>query len=489
MGIQGIYAIGTQIHLSWRPVQTSVKTISIARLCEIMDLPCPVGTAGSISGVSIDSRTIQPDDCFFAVQGENFDGHDFVENAREKNAACVIVEKRPPADLKIPAIQVPDTIEALGRLAAWHRSQLAATVIGITGSAGKTGTRRILSQVLSSRFRCRQSPKSFNNRIGVPLTLLSAQDDDQILLVEIGSNHPGEIAPLAKMARPDIAVITHITPAHLEGFGSIQAIIEEKASILDGLAPEGKVFINGDVPELAAWIRRKYNRPFTMVGQSPWCDIRPESMHTSGTSGWLRIEGQIIQVPLAGMASLKNVLTVWSICRDFNIPLSDFAQAVRMVKPDDMRLQIEHIGPVTILNDCYNANPASMENALDCLAQIAAQQKRRSVVIAGDMKELGPHSVSLHRQVGAIAARCGIHVILAAGQFAQAFMEGAAKTDNTPGKIEQIRTFGSTEALCNNVHRFIRPDDIILVKASRSARFEYVVDRLRDLFGKQQTTD
>jgi UDP-N-acetylmuramoyl-tripeptide--D-alanyl-D-alanine ligase len=162
---------------------------------------------------------------------------------------------------------------------------------------------------------------------------------------------------------------------------------------------------------------------------------------------------------------------------------------MRTVRPAEMRLQIEHIGPVTVLNDCYNANPASMENAIDCLARMAAQQKRRGVFVAGDMKELGPHSASLHRQIGRFAAERGIRVILAAGEFAESVMEGARKTDNAGGRIEQLRTFGGVEGLCNNVHLFIRPDDIILVKASRSAHFESVVARLRDLFGKQQTTE
>ncbi len=466
-----------------------MNTISIANLCEVLGAACPAGATGEIGGVSIDSRTIRAGDCFFAIQGENFDGHNFLSDAQKKQAACLVVSRKPPFNPDIPVIQVDDTVQALGQFAAWYRRQLSATVIGITGSAGKTGTRQILHHVLSRQFRCRQSPKSFNNQIGVPLTLLSAQRDDEILLVEIGSNHPGEIAPLAKLAQPNIVVITHIAPAHLEGFGSIQAIIEEKASILEGMSPDGKIFIGGDVPELAAHIRRTYKCPFTMVGESPFCDLRPDCMHSSGTAGWLRLEEQTIQVPLAGIANLKNVLIAWAICRDFKVALSDFAQAIRTLRSGDMRLQIEHIGPVTVLNDCYNANPASMENALDCLARMAAQQHRRSVLIAGDMKELGPHSRSLHRQIGAAASRCGIEVILAAGQFAEALVEGAEKTDNTHEKIEQMRTFGSLEALCNNVHRFIRPDDIILVKASRSARFEYVVARLRELFGKQQTTE
>lgn len=466
-----------------------MKTLSIANLCNALSMPPPAAPAGPITGISIDSRTIRPGECFFAIRGEVFDGHDFLRDVQQKQAACVVVEKEPPADLSIPAIQVPDSIQALGQLAGWYRRQLPIKVVGITGSAGKTTTRQILHHVLSRHFRCRQSPKSFNNQIGLPLTLLSADSNDQILLAEIGSNHPGEIAPLSRMAQPDIAVITHIAPSHLEGFGSIRAIIEEKASILEGLAPGGKAIISGDVPELAAWIRQKYKIPFTLVGESPYCDIRPERMHSSGTSGWLHIEGQIIPIPLAGVANLKNVLTVWSICREFEIALSDFVQAVRTLRPFDMRLQIEHSGPITILNDCYNANPASMENALDCLARMSAHQKRRSVFIAGDMNELGPHSISLHRQVGAFAARCGIRLILATGRFAQHYIEGASTTDNVNEKVEPMRTFGSIEALCNNLHTLIQPDDIILVKASRSAHFEEIVDRLRDLFGQQSKTD
>jgi UDP-N-acetylmuramoyl-tripeptide--D-alanyl-D-alanine ligase len=466
-----------------------VKPIAISSLCEALGMSCPAGGDQTIRGVSIDSRTVKAGDCFFAVRGANFDGHDFLREVQDKGAVCAVADREPPADLKIPAVRVGDTVAALGQLAGWYRGQVPAAVIGITGSAGKTSTRQILYHVLSGRFGCRQAPKSFNNQIGVPLTLLSTEPDDQFLIVEIGSNHPGEIAPLARMARPDIAIITHIAPAHLEGFGSIGAIVEEKASILEGLGPEGKIFINGDIPELAAYIRRKYNRPFIMVGESPYCQVRAESMHSCGTSGWLRIEGQTVPVPLAGTASLRNVLTVWSVCRELGISLSDFAGSLRTVRPAEMRLQIEHIGPVTVLNDCYNANPASMENAIDCLSRMAAQQKRRGVFIAGDMKELGPHSVSLHRQIGRFAAERGVRVILAAGEFAESVMEGARKTDNAGVRIEQLRTFGGVEGLCNNVHLFIRPDDIILVKASRSARFESVVARLRDLFGKQQTTE
>lgn len=466
-----------------------MKSIAISNLCRPLGVPWPTGKDQIFNGVNIDSRTIKPGDCFFALRGTNFDGHDFLRQVQDKGAVCAVVDKDPPSDLKIPTIRVSDTVAALGQLASWYRRQIPAAVIGITGSAGKTSTREILYHILSSRFRCRQAPKSYNNQIGVPLTLLSAEPDDQYLIVEIGSNHPGEIAPLTRMARPSIAVITQIAPAHLEGFGSIGAIIEEKASILEGLEPEGKIFINGDIPELAAHVRRKYNRPFVMVGQSPYCQVRAESAHSCGTSGWLRIEGQTIPVPLAGTASLRNVLTVWAVCQELGFSLSDFVGSLRTVQPASMRLQIEHIGPVTLLNDCYNANPASMENAIECLSQMAAQQKRRGVLIAGDMKELGPHSIGLHRQIGRFAAERGIDVILAAGEFAESILEGAQRSDNAQTRLEQFHLFAGVEGLCNNVHLFVRPDDIILVKASRSARFELVVARLKDLFGLQQTTE
>ncbi|HPP55085.1 MAG TPA: UDP-N-acetylmuramoyl-tripeptide--D-alanyl-D-alanine ligase [Anaerohalosphaeraceae bacterium] len=441
----------------------------------------------AVAGVSIDSRTLQPGECFFAVPGERFDGHAFLKEAEQKGAACVVVQKEPLTDLKIPVIRVEDTVRSLGRLAAWYRRRLKTRVIAITGSVGKTTTRHLLHCVLSRRFRCRQAPKSFNNQIGVPLTLLSAQPEDEILLVEIGMNHPGEIAPLSRMACPDIAVITHIAPAHLEGMGSVAAIIQEKASILEGLASDGKVYINGDIADLVGYIRQHYSCPIITVGEGADCTVRAERMHSCGTNGLLQLQGQTIRIPLAGMASLRNCLMVWAVCRDFGIGLSDFAEAIKTAGAAPMRLQVEHIGPLTVLNDCYNANPASMENAVDCLVRMAQVQGRRSVFIAGDMLELGAESESLHRQLGKFAAEQGVVVLLSAGRFAQVLAEGAARADNHMGSGCVRIAFGTVESLCNNLHFYIRPDDIILVKASRSVRLERVVERLRELFGGRQS--
>jgi len=170
-----------------------MKSLTLSNLCEALGRPNPLRREILLSGVSIDSRTIQPGDCFFAIAGDRFDGHDFLEEAQRKQAACVVVQKEPSAKLSIPVIRVDDTVDSLGQLAAWYRRRLSGIVIAVTGSAGKTTTRHILHHVLSRRFRCCQAPKSFNNQIGVPLTLLAARQDDEIVLVEIGSNHPGEI--------------------------------------------------------------------------------------------------------------------------------------------------------------------------------------------------------------------------------------------------------------------------------------------------------
>ncbi|MCI0500044.1 MAG: UDP-N-acetylmuramoyl-tripeptide--D-alanyl-D-alanine ligase [Planctomycetales bacterium] len=438
-----------------------------------------------VTGVSIDSRTVEPGQAFFAIRGENFDGHEYAVSAIEKGAACVVVE-RPvalPPKYDTPVIGVDNTIAALGRLATWYRSQLGATVIAITGSVGKTTTRNLLCQVLSRFYKCRQAQKSFNNHIGVPLTILSAQMDDDILLLELGSNHPGEIAVLTRMVCPDVAVITLVSPAHLEGFGTLDAILKEKASIAWGVKSKGMLYINGDQPQLVEYIKKTYARRVTTFGTSPNCDVIGADLRTEGSAGWLSIEGRRISVPLAGRANLMNVLTVWSICRDLKITLSDFAEAIQSIKPIAMRLQMHAIGRLTVLDDCYNANPVSMANALSCLHSIGIRSGGRTVFAAGCMGELGEQSKQLHQELGANAVAEGVQVILAAGLFAQDILSGA-KQAGLPE--DRMQAFENTGQLCDNLHKWLRPDDIILVKGSRSAGMEKAIIRLRELVEKQE---
>jgi UDP-N-acetylmuramoyl-tripeptide--D-alanyl-D-alanine ligase len=339
----------------------------------------------------------------------------------------------------------------------------------------------MLHQVLSLFFKCRQALGSFNNHIGVPLTILSAEPNDAILLLELGSNNPGEIEQLTAIANPDIAVITTVAASHLAGFESLENIIKEKASIAQGLRPGGTLYVNGDQPDLLDHVKEHYDVSIVTFGENDRCAVRGIDLETTGSRGSLEIDGYCVRVPLAGKANLFNILTTWSVCRDLGISLPDFVQAVQSLKSGDMRMEIETIGSLTVLNDCYNANPASMTNGLSCLYSMASNTEKRKVFIAGSMAELGLQSESLHEQLGREAVSGGVQVLLAVGPFARQIAL-AAHSDQIGCRAD---VFEKTEQLCDNLHKWIEPDDIILVKGSRSANLETAVQRLRELFGNQ----
>ncbi len=436
-----------------------------------------------IAGVSTDTRSIQKGNCFFALVGPNFDGHQFVRQALEQGAACAVIQQpvELPSNLAGRVLLVEDTLQALGQLAAWYRRQLKAKVIAITGSAGKTTTRNILYHILSRTMRTCQAEKSYNNHIGLPLTILSADPQDQILLLELGTNHPGEIGYLTRIAQPDIAVVTFAGAAHLEGFGSVENIIREKLSIAEGLTAGGMLLINGDQHDLVCWAM-SLNRPFLTFGTQANCDIRAENLASKGANGTMTIEGLPIEVPLAGQGNLKNVLTAWAVCSIVGIALSDFAEAVASLKPVCMRISVETVGAITLINDCYNANPASMANALDCLAAVAGGSRQRTVFIAGCMAELGQQTKQLHYELGQKAALSGVRQILAAGDWAADIAAGAASQGLGSG---QCKIYPNVGLLCDNLHNFIHPADIVLVKGSRSAGMERAADALKTLFEKK----
>ncbi len=434
----------------------------------------------TINAICTDTRTIRPGECFFAISGPHFDGHHYVGQAINKGAACAVVQR----DIDLPPAQkdrlliVNDTIKALGQLAAWYRSQLPAKVIAITGSAGKTTTRHITHHVLSKFFPCHQATKSFNNHIGLPLTILSARPEHQILLLELGTNHPGEIGYLTRIARPDIAIVTCVAAAHLEGFGSVDHIIREKLSISEGLTPGGLFIVNGDQPEIICYTM-SLNRPYLMFGTGPACDFQGQNLKTQGNWGELTIEGLPIKVPMPGRANLMNTLAAWAICKTLGLSLSDFADAIKDIEPVAMRMNIETIGPIQVIVDCYNANPASMDNALDCLSTLSQMDHRRAVFVAGCMAELGPASQKFHYELGQKAVHNGVQFLAAAGPFASDIIAGATQAGLNPARC---KSFPDTQFLCDNLHEFIQPADIVLVKGSRSAGMEKAVEQLRKLF-------
>ncbi|MHC4770663.1 MAG: UDP-N-acetylmuramoyl-tripeptide--D-alanyl-D-alanine ligase [Planctomycetota bacterium] len=459
-----------------------MKPVSADQLAKIIHGRLITGEdASCFNGVGIDSRTIKSGQAFFAIAGENFDGHDYAASAIEKGASCIVVEREidMPHQTKTSLIKVDDCVKALAQFAFWYRQQLTAKVIAITGSVGKTTTRQMLHQVLSGSFKCRQARGSFNNHIGLPLTILSAEPEDEILLVELGSNNLGEIEQLTAIANPDVTVITAVAPSHLAGFGSLDNIIKEKASITCGLRQGGTLYVNGDQPDLLDYVKKHFGVSIITFGETDGCDVRGIDLETTGSQGSLVIDGQLVSVPLAGKANLSNVLTTWSVCRDLGVSLPDFSEAIQLLKSGFMRLEIENIGLLTVINDCYNANPVSMANALSCLRSMASNTGKREVFIAGSMAELGAQSDSLHMQLGQKAVSEGVGVLLAAGPFSNQITQGAADSGQDACLM---CAFEKTEQLCDNLHKWVQPDDIILVKGSRSANLEQAVQRLRELF-------
>ncbi|NQT02109.1 MAG: UDP-N-acetylmuramoyl-tripeptide--D-alanyl-D-alanine ligase [Planctomycetes bacterium] len=464
-----------------------MKEFPISALVQIVKAR-PVANTGIFTGVSIDSRTTKAGDCFFAIAGENFDGHDYVAEAFAKGAVCAVACKD-IEDKKIagnPVLKVPDTIKALGEFASQYRRQAGFKVVAITGSAGKTTTRQIAYQALSQRFRVHQSPKSFNNNIGLPLTLLTADPDCRIVIAELGSNHPGEIAHLTRIAAPDIAVVTNVHPAHLEGFGSLQTITEEKLSISEGLTPDGVFIINADFDELVGTCRAKGIK-FVTFGKSDGADYQGQNIRYETSSSRFTIDGTQVHLPLAGPGNLENTLAAWAVCSQFDMSIVSFTQAVSNLSPVSMRTELLQIGTLMILSDCYNANPASMKNALNILAGLDPTRKRRLVFICGDMAELGQQTERLHAELGTSVAQAKVELLIAVGKFAE-ITAGAAKTADEPNSDSrraaslQIKCFEDALSVCNNLHEFIKDYDIILVKGSRTARLETVVEKLKKLF-------
>jgi len=459
-----------------------MKKFSINDLAEITRAPLEraISHDYSFTGVSIDSRTTQPGDCFFAIVGDNFDGHDYVDDAFARGAACAVVSKDAEGR-KFTSnciLRVNDTVKAFGEFALGYRRQVGFKVVAITGSVGKTTTRQIAYHVLSQHFRVFTAPKNFNNNIGLPLTLLGADPKDQIIIAELGSSYPGEIAYLTRIARPNIAVVTNVHPAHLAGFGSLQIIIQEKLSISEGLQSDGVLIVNADFERLLNTCRSQNTR-FTTFGKSDGSDIQVKNIDSTISASRFTIDGTGVFLPLPGLGNVENAVAAFSVCSQFSLTVDDFAHAVKTLPPVPMRTELLRIGTLTVLNDCYNANPASMKNALDILANLGSAKKRRLVFICADMAELGQQNEQLHAELGADIAQAKVQLLLAVGRFTEVTAEAAKKSADYD---LQTKSFEDTLSACNNLGKFIKDYDIVLVKGSRAARLEMVIEKLNELF-------
>jgi len=433
-----------------------------------------------LSGVSIDSRTIERGELFHAIAGPSHDGHDFLESAVSRGAAALIVERGRalPENIRVPVVAVDDTTRALGALAAGHRSQFRGPVVAITGSNGKTTTKEMCAAILSVSAPCHRTPGNLNNQYGLPLTLLGRSETDRALVVEIGMNHRGEIAPLVEIAKPTIGVITNVGTAHIEFLGSREEIAREKGDLIEKLPADGTAILNADDPLVLAQRSRTRARVIlfgTAIdadvrgGDIEWLDDRGYrfELETPEGSGTVEVQG-------LGPTAVINALAAAAAALAAGASVADIAKGLADYHGIKGRLERRELSRgIALIDDTYNANPQSMEAALRLLAEIKGAH--RAVAVVGDMGELGETAEAAHREVGRLAASLGIDFLVALGARAQTVASGAVDSGMDPTRVVVANDHAdAAERACG----FLGEHDTALVKGSRSMRMERVVEAI-----------
>jgi UDP-N-acetylmuramoyl-tripeptide--D-alanyl-D-alanine ligase len=434
---------------------------------------------GPVRNLSTDSRSTRPGDLFVAIRGENLDGHQFVNDAFVHGAVGAMVEEKwtgkMPPDFIL--LRVADTLAAYQQIAARYRQSLGLKVIAITGSNGKTSTKDFTAAVLGRRFRVTKTEGNFNNHVGLPRTILEAGSEDEVGVWEIGMNHPGEIAPLAAIAQPDLAIITNVGVAHIEFMGSREAIAQEKGDLAASLGAEGALILNSSDDFAQAIARRTSARVIFAGIEEGEVQARDISQSASGAEFEL-IEGAhhchaILPVP--GLHMVQNALLAVAAGRVFGISLEDCAAGLAGAPLTKARLQIKTIHGVQFIDDSYNANPDSTKAALRTLAELETEGER--IAVLGQMLELGAESQRGHEEVGAAAASLGIDHLIALGKGASPIAVAAKAAG-----LMKSQVVATAELAADHLAEIARPGDLVLVKGSRSARTERVMEE----FSKRQ---
>lgn len=440
----------------------------------------------TVRGFSIDSRTLEPGELFIAIRGERFDGHAFVRAAFDRGAEGVIVSDEAvaaAAPAGAVAIVVADTVTALQALARHVRRESGAKVTAITGSAGKTTTKETTAAFLERRYSVFRNKGNLNNHIGLPLSLLELRHGPDMAVVELGMNHAGEIRTLVRMAEPEVRVWTNVGPAHLEFFGSVEAIADAKAEILEEARPEHVLVANADDPLVMARVRRFGGRVVTF-GCAESADVHASAVQNRGLEGMEAVVqtpsgSAILRSPLIGEGNLSNVLAATAVALQFGVPLADIAATTSTLRPMPHRSEVHRLtGGVTVIDDSYNSNPAALERALRVL--VADRGPGRRIAIIGEMLELGSTSTELHARCGrAVAAAHLDYLVTVGGEPARALGRAAA-TGMSVSAVSHVSTSAEAAALAASL---VTSGDVVLVKGSRGIGTEIVVERLMAEFG------
>jgi len=454
-----------------------MKTYPIQKLSEVMGGKLIAGNGAQQveSGVATDTREMMSGSLFFALAGENFDAHEFLDKAVAAGAAALVVSRLPDGLLlgDCAAIKVDDPLRALQKLAHWYRGELGAVVIGITGSNGKTTTKDFTTAVIGQRYQVHATKGNLNNHIGLPLTVLAADEDDEVLVLEMGMNHPGEIAPLCEIARPHIGIITNIGTAHIEFMGSREAIAEEKGALARSLPEVGTLLVTAGC-EFADYFAARTHARSVAVGNGRGL-IRAEglSLTQNGSEFELVIDGEEgthVDLAVAGRHMVNNALLAAGAGWVLGLTTDELAGGLEATMLTKGRLRCFEQRGITIFDDTYNANPDSMRAAIDVVSEQRSSNGNTRTVVLGMMGELGRFSVEMHQEVGAHAARRGLRVV-SVGAVAADIALGAREAGG-----RDVEHFDNYEDAVRWLEGGLHEGDVILFKGSRQAAVEKVME-------------
>ncbi len=433
----------------------------------------------SVGSVAVDGRAVLPGGLFVALTGRRVDGHQFLDQAARNGARAAMISRPvPAAPGSLGLLMVTDPVAALGRLARWYRARLPVEVVAVGGSVGKTTTKDFIGQVLATRWRVYRTPGNWNTEIGVPLCVFELDRSHRLAVLELAMRRRGEISYLARMVRPRVGVVTDVSEEHIELLGSMEEVARAEAELIENLPADGLAVLNGDNPYVRG-MAAECPCPVVFYGTAADCQVRLEAYRPRQLQGgWalVRVDGETLELtlPVPGRHLAFNALAAVAVGRHYGLSGAEIADALSRAQLTRMRMEVKRFGDLVVIDDAYNASPASMMAALEVLDQ--ARGPRR-IAVLGNMLELGDHSRQAHLRVGAAVAARDVQLLVCVGELARLIGEEARRRGMPQDSVVLL---GDSQEAARKVPQLVQPGDVVLVKGSRGMRMELVVDALRE---------
>jgi len=432
-----------------------------------------------VEGVSIDTR----DDCggtiFVAIEGENADGHDYLEDAVTSGAKALLVSKKKRnkwAGLELPVFEVEDTVKALQRLSSDYKDKIGVRSVGVTGSTGKTETKEMLASILAEKYRVHATPGNYNNHIGLPLTILSMDEETEILVIEMGASRRGEIKLLAEIGKPDIGIITNIGPGHLEFFRSLKGVAEAKSELISSFSEENRAVLPAD-DDFFEFLKEKTRADIVSFGFSDDAQWSPREVETVYGGGYkFLLGGQAMRINSYGRYHLLNAVAAAAAAACLDVSISDIARAIGDFRAVERRGRIFDVEGIVFVNDSYNSNPLSLKSSVEAFMEMPVEG--RAWLVLGDMLELGPESGELHREVGRFCGRAGVYGLITMGKESVEISREASIQRKAPDIISH---FMDIVKLSGYLNELLKEGDAVLIKGSRNMGMWKLIDEIEIL--------